>query len=332
VNGLAGRRFIESSLYQEARKAGYFQSGHPFPVEINAVSVLETAELIAAMRLRTFDPMLYFDIEGVPYVGEQPGAALVHGYVETIPTERLQIEEATEVSEVIPATSVPVGTPLPQGDLEFGGSTPTLKGLDRFGVAQPVTLGVLDDPGEVEALINRRLEYGVGIGLDNDLLLGNNSWTGMLASVTAANTVAVSGGAGQYRSTAVRSAVGLVQANGWYARKLQVVMHPVTLAALWEEEDGSYRPLAIMEMFKDSVDAFIPSNKMTIGEALVGDLFASTALFVKGPLEIDLSLENNDNFTRSIVTMKLAFRARSWVRQPGALALVTGIPAAGLTP
>lgn len=85
------------------------------------------------------------------------------------------------------------------------------------------------------------------------------------------------------------------------------------------------RPLAILEMFDSSVDSWIISNKMPAGQALVGDFFNAIGLFIKGPLSVGVSRNHQDFLTRGEVMITIGCRAFTWVRQPTALALVTGI-------
>jgi hypothetical protein len=317
-NTSPGRRYIDSETYKAARArsaAGGGWSGLKDPVE-----VLSQDELVAALHLRTYADLAPFDIEGVPYVGELPAASLLPAFVETIiETGKLQVEVAIETSEQPLASAVNDGTPYLEAGFNFG-STPTLEKLPRFGIAYPVTEGVLDQPGQVASLLNRRVEYGIGLGLENELLNGNGFWTGMLAS--AAETVAKGAG---YRADAICNAVGVVQALGYYTRPLQVIIHPTTRAAVYTERDTSQRPISVSEMLDDQVNAWIPSKFMPIGQALVGDVFASTSLYVRGALEAAMSDEYMDFFTRAMIEMTLGFRCFGYVHQPNALCTVTGI-------
>lgn len=316
---MIGKRFVESDAYQRAREV--FAAGQ-VPADMPAVQVLDDVELRSALRLRTFSDLTSFSIDGVPYVGEQPAVARVPSVVETIPVAKDQVELASEASETTLARAVPAGAPLPEAAMNFGATAPTLQTLPRVGTAVPVTLNMLDEPGVVASLLDRRLTLGVGLGLENEMLNGNFAWTGMLAAAGA--TPVVRGGS-TYRSFAIRNGVAEVQTNGWYVRPLQVVLHPTTYATLFEEEDGSQRPLAILDMFDSTVDTFIVSNEIAIGSALVGDLFEAVGLFIKGGLEVSVGRNHQDFATRSMAELALEFRAFAWVRQPGALCQVTGL-------
>lgn len=329
---LAGRRFVESEQYLSARAAGTFkESNRQFPPELAGVDVLDTRELIQATRLRTYADLVSFEIDGVPYVGEAPKAANLAQAVETIPTEGLQVELTSENAETSFAQGVEDGTPFPEIALSFNGSegggptAPTLQKLPRFGIAAPATLSQLDEPGVVESLINRRIAASVPLGLENEMLNGGLTvgTAGSILTQAAApgSPVAKSG----YRAFAIRNAVTDVQNAGWYERPLQVVLNPATAGALFEEEDGSQRPLAILEMFDSYVDSWIVSNKMPAGQALVGDFFNAIGMFIRGPLSVGVSRNYQDYLVRGQVMITIGCRAFSWVRQPSALCLVTGI-------
>ena len=233
------------------------------------------------------------------------------------------------------AAGVNDGQPFPEAAMVFSGATggsstaPTTAKLPRFGISVPVALNELDEPGTVESLMNRRLSASIGLGLENEMmnggmLVGSGSGGGTLLAQAAAPGSPVAKGA-SYRANAIRNGVADVQTAGWYERPLQVVLHPLTAAAMFEEEDGSQRPLPILEMFDGSVDAWIVSKAMPVGEALVGDLFNAVALFVKGPLTVGFSRNHMDFLKRSMVMMTIGFRAFAWVRQPSAMCLVTEI-------
>ena len=316
---MIGQRFVESEAYQRAREV--FRAGQ-IPADMPAVQVLDDVELRSALRLRTFSDLTAFSIDGVPYVGEQPAVARVPSKVETIPVTKDQVELASEASETTLAAAVPSGAPLPEAAMNFGATAPSQQLLPRVGTSVPVTMGMLDEPGVVASLLDRRLTLGVGLGLENEMLNGNFAWTGMLAAAGATPVVRTGG---TYRSFAIRNGVSEVQANGWYVRPLQVVLHPTTYGAMFEEEDGSQRPLAILDMFDSTIDAFIVSTQIAVGSALVGDLFEAVGLFMKGGLEVAVARNHQDQFTRSMAELALEFRAFSWVRQAGALCEVTGL-------
>jgi len=328
-----GSQFVESEPYQRARESGAFREGNrPLTNGISGVDVGTTGEILRALRLRTYADLSMFDIEGSPYVGEQPTAAHVPAACEAVPVEGLQIELASETIEGQYAAGVLDGQPYPQAAMAFAGAqggtgvAPTLQKLPRFGISVPVTLNMLDEPGKVASLINRRLGYSIGLGLENEMLNGGLTvgTSGSLIAQAAAPGSPVAKGA-SYRAFAIRGAVEAVQGAGWYERPLQVVIHPTTYGTLFEEEDGSQRPLAILEMFDSTVDSWIVSNKMPAGEALVGDFFAAVALHVRGPLEIGISRQFQDFLARSMAMMTVGFRAFADVREPSALCLVTGI-------
>jgi len=329
LNVNAGRKFTRSNAYKRARQDGVFQSGDPeSAMDLSGIEVLNARELRAALGLRAYTDLSDFDIQGVPFVGELPSVAHLPQVVETVPIENLIVELDSESSEFQLATAVEDGQTLPEADFQFG-TSPTIQKLPRYGISVPITLGMLDEPGRVESLINRRLQLGVGRGLETDMIAGNNWGFGGPAGNVSGGLLANAGtgpfSKSGYRANSVRNAVAEVQEAGFYERCHQVVMHPVTLATLFEEEDGSQRPLPVMEMFDGVVDQWIVSNRMPPGQALVGDFFAAIALFVKGGLTVEVSRNHLDFVKRSMCELKLEYRAFAWLRQPEAVALVTGL-------
>jgi HK97 family phage major capsid protein len=179
---------------------------------------------------------------------------------------------------------------------------------------------MLDEPGLIQSVLDRRINLGLGLGLEHDILLGNAMWTGLLA---AAGTVAVAKGAA-YRADAIVNAVGAVAGGGWCGPHT-AICHPTTWAAIHTERDTSARPLDVASMVDGQVSQWVLSKSVTVGKAIVGDLFSAVALFTRGPLEMSLSREHGDFLLKSQVAMMLSFRAFPWIRQPAAVAIVTGL-------
>lgn len=316
---MIGQRFIESEQYKRFLARGV--KGQ-IPEDFGAVEVMSPAELRSELHLRTYSDLSSFSIDGVPEVGELPAVARVPSIVEAIPMEKVQAELASESSEVTLGSSVPDGTPFLEAGLNFG-TTPALQRLPRFGSAIPVTLNLLDEPGQVASLLNRRLSMGIDLGLENEMLLGNFAQTGLIAGITAAGNVIAKGAT--YRADAICNAVAAVQTLGWYVHPCQVVVHPTTRAAIYTERDTAARPIGVSEMLDDQIDQWVISNKMPIGSALVGDFFEAVGLFINGGLTVEVSRNHQDLLTRSEAELVIGFRTFPWLRQTGALTLVTGL-------
>lgn len=313
---MIGRRFIESEAYRRARP--HLRDGH-VPDDLAGIAVMSSAEMRAELHLRTYADLTMFDIDGTPHVSELPAVSTVPSLVETIPTDFLQVDLAAESTEVAKATAVDEGTAFVEAEFDFGAQSDFHK-LPRVGVATPVTLDLLDDPGRVASLLDRRMTLGVGVGLEDEMLNGNDFWDGALG--LAASTEAKGA---EYRALTIRNGVAKVQALGWHVRPLQVVIGPLTMAAMFEEEDDSHRPLPVMEVFSTVVDTWVVSTAIPEGQALVGDYLEAIALFAHGGLEAGAALNHSDFFTRSMAELTVGGHFYSWVRNPTALCLVTGI-------
>jgi hypothetical protein len=239
--------------------------------------------------------------------------------VESIPADKLTVLLARELSETALGTAADDGQPLIEATFNLSAAAISQK-LPRFGVAQPITLGVLDEPGTVAAILDRRIHFGIGLGLEADMLAGNPFWSGLL---NVAGTIPVAKGAG-FRVTALVNAVAAVQANGFYG-PLQVAVHPTTRAAIFNETDTAGRPLPVDAMLAGQVDTWVISKFVPVGQAVVLDAFNSTALIVKGPLVLGASRSHADFLVRSTVEWTLSFRAFAWVRNPSSAAIVSGL-------
>ncbi|MDQ1426626.1 MAG: hypothetical protein QOK39_102 [Acidimicrobiaceae bacterium] len=328
---MIGGRFVASEQYLEARKAGHFKGrARRFPC-LDGVELLTAAEMRQSLHLRTFSDLTPFSIDGVPKIGELPVIAGLLSAVETIPEEEMQVELAVELQEIALASAVPDGAPLPE-DIFNWAASPTLQKLYRVGSAAPVSLGTLDSPGRVAAVLDRRLRLGFPLGMENDIINGNGLWPGILQMPTSATGDATHCAAvvhsSNYRADALALAVAAVQTNGWHG-PLQVLIHPTTRAAIFTERSAtSGDPVTADAMLWDVINAWMPSKFMPLGTAIVGDFFNAIAFFVRGGVEAGISSEHLNLFIRGLVDLMLYTRGYSWVRQAGALAVVSGLAAA----
>lgn len=319
-------RYVASEGYRTAR-----DSHGVIPAAARSVNVASARELVEALHLRTFTDLAPFSIESVPHVAALPLPALVPQLVETIPTVKNSVLLAPESSDQPAAGGGPAGTPVPEAGVGFASSAPVTQ-LARFGVAWPVSRGVLDDEGVVQSLLERRLRLNFGFGLE-DLILagpaGGACGTGILSTPNLP-TVA-KGGNDVYRLDTILRAVAAVEGAGWYTAPLTVVAHPTTLEAV-RAEKAAIQGTATSPgryVFDDElvpeVEAWVPSTQVPPGTAVVADLFDAVALFVKDGLAVEMAGEHTDMFVRGMVEMMLATRALVWVRNASAVCLATGL-------
>jgi hypothetical protein len=345
---MIGRRFVESEAYRKARAAGAFAAVGRIPDDLlDGVELLSEAELHAELHLRTFSDVTPFAIEGVPYVGELPAVAGIPALVETIPVTKFQVLLGDEAAEAETAGPAADGQRLPEGSADFGAAA-TLTKLPRFGSAAPATKSVFDEPGRVASLLDRRIRLGFTLGLEREILTGAGGfWPGILGMPTSAtgdasHTIAVAKGAG-YRVEAIVTGLAKVQDNGWYVGQtampmasamsspaecmsgLNVISHPDTKLATYLERDTSARPAMVRDMLRGQVDNWLVSKFMPVGTALVGDFFDAVALFTHGGLSASLGEHHLDFYARGMVQLMLVTRAYAWVRQAGAISVVTGL-------
>lgn len=281
-----GRAYLRSAAYRELRSSGWFEHRGPPPMDGRlAEGALSARELVSALRLRTYADLNPFSIDPktVSFLA-QPN--LLAGLVQTVPTTRNNVELAAETSEAPVALSVDDGVRLPEPAIVFPGAA-QLSQLKRFGAAWPITKDMLDQDGEVEALLDDRLQQFVGVGLEQGILGGTSSaMTGILNTPgLALLTKGDAQHAGEYDLDAILRAVETVQLAGYYTNPagLAAVVHPTTLRLMRQAKDtATVRFLWDADVLAD-IGTWVPSRAMPLGQALVGDPFAGVGPLRQGP-------------------------------------------------
>lgn len=317
-----GERYVESEAFRRNRAA--VRGPGPLVLEHREDTVLTSRELMQELKLRSYSDLTMFDIEGVPFPSLLPLPALVPGLVTTVDAEHLQVELAQELEQNVIAEGAFDGTPLIEADFEFN-QNPTLQPVCRFGMAWPVTQGVLDQPGTVSAILDKRLQLGFKVGLESQILsapAGSINGAGILSSDPP--SVAFGGSDVYYADTLARAIASVQGAGFGVGVPISVVAQPTTLEQIRTQKDTVGQYVFRPHLFPDVVN-WTPSLQVPVGTAVVGDFANGCLQFVHGGVSVATSVAYMDFMKTAKVMFKIESRVYIWVAQPSAFCLATGL-------
>lgn len=177
---------------------------------------------------------------------------------------------------------------------------------------------VLSDAPGLESYINGRLQYGLKLEEEEQILNGtggSGELNGLLAQATAYNR----GGTGDTRIDTLRKAITQGQLSNYSMEA--VLLNP----ADWEQieltkgEDGHYiwaRPESVLGTRIWSLPV-VPSNTIAAGQWMVGSFSMGAELWDREDAAVQVGYENDD-FTRNMVTLLGEERVALAVIRPAA--------------
>jgi len=216
------------------------------------------------------------------------------------------------------ATPVAEGQLKPQSDLQYAQRTVPVETIAHFVQA---SRQILDDAGQVRALIDTELAYGVDFVEEMQILYGDgtgNNLFGIIpqaAAFAAPYTVPGQTDIDVLNQAIAQSELALLPATG-------VIMNPLDWRKILGTKDGQGRYLvgdpAGMQprnIWNLSVATTLAMNP---GSFLVGAFGIGAQIYDRMLMEILASTEDRDNFIRNLVTIRGEKRVALAVKRPQA--------------
>jgi len=239
-------------------------------------------------------------------------------------TDRIHVAAETSRSEVAAPTAY--GVALNEASLAFSSQHPT---WSRIGSWIPVDEGVLEDKGDAAQIIDQFVEQDVLRAVDNQIVNGNATGTaealqfdGFINNSAIANQ-ALSGDT-RFESL-VRAATTI--RNAGFVGPITALVNPAdAFKLLTDEVDG------IHDYDQDIADVLGLSVRLSpvapTGTAVVGDLYDSTTLYVRGlGLQVVKAKDHAGFFVEGKVAVKGTVRATLRIPRPSGIIRVTGFSA-----
>jgi hypothetical protein len=315
----AGARWRCSAAFKRIAAGGL--------AEVKGAPLLRADELARAIRVRAVSTTLD-NLEAAPprIIEPFPIPARVPSLVTTRTTGKFLVEFAPQVDFTLTGGGTPVGVEVDEMSATFG--------IDReegtpFGVKASVPTEVLTDADAAEQAIDDLLDKSFTWNLEWELLNGDGSTAGttqhlngILSNPDVPEVVLA---AGQYRYDAIAAGVASVQAHGFFDEPLAVVANPNTIERIrTERATGSGEYLAAADVVPD-VSAWVPSNRVDDGTAIVGAWAAGMLVWLREGLSLQTTQQYADYWSRGLSVLMLRTRLSGRVRRPKAFAAVRGL-------
>lgn len=181
---------------------------------------------------------------------------------------------------------------------------------------------VLDDGGQLRALIDGELRYGLALREEMQLLLGDGVGTNLLGLIPQATAYDDDGeAAGPSKFDVLLNAIA--QAERADLPATGIVVNSTDWLRLQGVKDANGRYIGSGPMGTAMPTAWgldvVPSSSMPTGKFLVGNFANSATVYDRMTPVVLISTEDRDNFIRNAVTILAEQRLALAVRQPAAL-------------
>jgi len=184
----------------------------------------------------------------------------------------------------------------------------------------PASRQVLEDAPQLQTYINGRLQYGLKLVEENQILNGDGTagqLNGLLNQAIAFSTFA----SGDTELDKIRKVIGAAQLSEYAPDVIIMNWADWQAIELLKGTDGRY-------IFSNPHDTgvprvwglpIIPTNSIAAGTVLVGSIEQAVQLWDRQQFRIELSRENADNFVKNMVTILAEERLALTVFRPAAL-------------
>lgn len=251
-----------------------------------------------------------------------------------IPTDSPSIQWTRESVFINAAAEVAEGGQRQQSSITF---TPEVMAVSTVGHIIKITSQLAKDNAAMAAYINLRMEYGVNLKFENQLIIGNGATPNIkgLAHVdnyiphgyTAASLAGL--GLRNNRFDVIGKAIGDCAAADSPADVIIVNTVDWWTMRLAKNDNGEY----ILGKPGDNVVPMlfglpvVASNAMPVGKFWVGPLRIAATLWRREGVSIDLSDSDGDNFQNGLVTVRAERRGALTVEKPYACRFGDLVPA-----
>lgn len=219
-----------------------------------------------------------------------------------------------------------------QSDVDLALKTATVRKITSYIIAADE---LLDDLPGFQSYITARLPSKLKVKEDQQLLLGSGAGINISGLVTNATA---------YSDNLADSDISRIDILVDAARQIRddeymataMVIHPTdaTLIKLTKDDNGNYiHPWIFMPTGQIVLDGIpvIVTTAMTSGQFLVGDFRRGAQVFDRKDMSLEISYENEDNFIKGMVTIRIqerlalaVYRAKAFIYGGFTAALAQG--------
>ena len=224
------------------------------------------------------------------------------------------------------------GLEYKQSDFDLAVTTATVRKITAYII---LSEEMLEDVEGLTSYINTRLPSKLKVKEDQQLLYGSGG--GVQLSGLTVNATAYSDAladADISRIDVLVSAAAQIRDDEYQATAIVIHPNDATAIKLTKDDNGNYiQPWIFMpngQIVLDGIPVFI-TTAITEGQFLVGDFRQGAQIFDRRQMSLEMSYQNEDNFVKGMVTVRLSerltlatYRAKAFIYGSFAAALAEG--------
>ncbi len=256
----------------------------------------------------------------------QPGIILpgqrrltIRDLLPTLRTTAGSIEYVREAANVNGAATVAEGALKPESTVTMELVTANVATIATWLQASKQ---ILDDVQQLQGYLDNRLRYMVRFAEEQQVLRGSGSGTNLLGLYTAATAYASPVTyASPTKIDVIRLALGQLEDVNYDANG--IVLHPDdwTVIELLKNANGNYiksnpADANVRALWGKPV---VTTTSMAVGTFLVGDFPAAATLYDRQDPTLDIATQDQDDFVRNLIKLRVEERISLAVQLPGAL-------------
>jgi HK97 family phage major capsid protein len=235
------------------------------------------------------------------------------------------VEYARQGSRDLNAAPTDENTLKPESGLTFELDTTPIRTIPHWVAA---SRQILDDSQQLADLIDQELRYGVQLEEEAQVLFGDGTGQNLTGLVAGATAFAAPAGVADVPFLSKIDIIGqaITQATLADFEPNGVVIHPADWMSirLTKDQDGKYiygDPSVAVEPRIFGLPV-VPTSAMDVDDFLVGDFKRAATLYDRQEVQVLVSTEHADFFTKNMVAILAEERIGLAIKQP--TALVTG--------
>ena len=287
-----GHQVIESDALKAYVEAGKGRSGVRIPVKAVTSSPTSAGAAVAPHRLPGILPLptLRLTIRDLLAPGTTGSNAVEY------------VRESGFTNNAAPVSEAPARKP--ESDLTFEAVTTGVKTIAHFIKA---TKQILDDFAQLQSYIDGRLEYGLALKEETQLLKGSgvgNNLHGILPQASAyvpAFSVPFQTSIDQLRLAMLQAELAEFPASG-------IVLNPIDWARIELMKDGDQRYLFALPQGVATKGLWgrpvVDTQAMDVADFLVGAFRLGAQIFDRQQSTVEIAYQNEDDFVRNMVTIR----------------------------
>jgi HK97 family phage major capsid protein len=309
-----GQEFVESEAFKS------FQGKGNVRVELKRKDIMNVTATVGTVTSPSNSLVSALRVPGIVTPPEQK--LTVRDLVAPGQTNSGMVEYAQEVAFTNNAAVVTEGSTKPQSNVTFELKTAPVRTIANYFKA---SRQILDDAPALRSYIDARGRYGLRLAEESELLNGDGTGAhlkGLVPSATAFNAAFVA--TLKQSMDTLRLAILQVFQSNFPASG--IVLNPLDWAAIQLTKDSTGRYI-----IGNPADGNTPrlwnlpvveSLSMTATEFLVGNFNMAAQIFDRMDVEVLLSTENDTDFIKNMITIRVEERLALAIYSP--LALVHG--------